>query len=313
MYDGRSNKDQPKGKDRVTETPGTADDAGKIAHLERELASVRAELERIARERDLLRKELAAVGRLQTETIALTSSSRRPLSLPESLPSLQELMESVDPGRQAQDFRRESGPDGRSEGASLSGASENAWGGRSEGAADRRSSTVGDRRSASASDRRSPSLRDRHGEPHSAADAEGEAPGGDLVAPDLVFSPEEASKADDEAEPGRARPAAQAASRRNSRLLVFLEADPPIKYPLFKEVITIGRSERADIRIDGDYMSRIHARILTDDGGAVIEDAGSTNGIEVNGRPVLRHKLEHGDVLSLGNLHFTYLDTAARA
>jgi pSer/pThr/pTyr-binding forkhead associated (FHA) protein len=75
-------------------------------------------------------------------------------------------------------------------------------------------------------------------------------------------------------------------------------------------VITIGRSELADIRVDGDFISRVHARVLAHDGRAVVEDVASKNGIKVNGKPVKRQPLQHGDVLSLGKLHFTYIDTA---
>jgi hypothetical protein len=99
---------------------------------------------------------------------------------------------------------------------------------------------------------------------------------------------------------------------KNSRLLVFVDAEPPIKYPLYKAVMTVGRSETADIRVEGDFISRVHARVTTAaDGQVTAEDVASKNGIRVNNEEVNRRVLRHGDVLSLGKLHFTFIDTAA--
>jgi hypothetical protein len=99
---------------------------------------------------------------------------------------------------------------------------------------------------------------------------------------------------------------------KNSRLLVFVDAEPPIKYPLYKAVMTVGRSETADIRVEGDFISRVHARVTTAaDGQVTAEDVASKNGIQVNNEEVNRRVLRHGDVLSLGKLHFTFIDTAA--
>ncbi len=137
----------------------------------------------------------------------------------------------------------------------------------------------------------------------------------ELISPELVFVADDfsddAAHAETLSGDGAEAPPAPAAARPqagNSSVLVFLDSDPPIKYPLFKPVNTIGRSDAADIRVDGDFISRIHARVIVKDGSAAVEDAGSKNGIEVNYKPVLRQRLKHGDVLSLGTVHFTYLD-----
>jgi hypothetical protein len=127
----------------------------------------------------------------------------------------------------------------------------------------------------------------------------------EMIAPEVVF-PEEYSKA-----PEALKASSEPDRSRTSRLLVFLDADPPIKYPLYKDTITLGRSEWADIRVDGDFISRVHARILATDGGAVIEDVASKNGIRVNSEYVDRRLLQHGDVIGLGKLRFTFIDTSA--
>jgi hypothetical protein len=133
------------------------------------------------------------------------------------------------------------------------------------------------------------------------ADAAQDSPSQEMIAPELVF-PEEY---------GGSTPAQPAPSRGTSKILVFLDAEQPIKYPLYKDVMTIGRAETADIRVDSDYVSRVHARIVATDSGFVVEDVDSKNGIHVNSKAVERQALRHGDVIGLGKLRFTFIDTAA--
>lgn len=132
-------------------------------------------------------------------------------------------------------------------------------------------------------------------EAHSAAD---DSPSEIMIAPDLIF-PEEFAHGAASAGP----PAATA------KVLVYLDAQPPIKYPIYKKLITIGRSAEADIQIDDDFISRLHARIICDEYGAIIEDADSKNGIKVNAKLIERQALKHGDVISFGKLRFTFLET----
>lgn len=119
-------------------------------------------------------------------------------------------------------------------------------------------------------------------------------PPAEMVAPDLIFTN------DDEEE--------EAAPVRANRVLIYLDAHPPIKYPLFKTLVTIGRSAAADIQIDDDYISRLHARLISDEHGVIVEDADSKNGIKVNSKAVKRESLKHGDVLEVGKLRFTFID-----
>lgn len=123
----------------------------------------------------------------------------------------------------------------------------------------------------------------------------------EMLAPELVF-PERYERGED-------MQAITGQRRMNSRLLVLADGNPPVKYPLYKKQTTIGRSSTADIRIQGDHVSRIHARVDLSDDGAVIEDVASKNGIAINTKAVKRHRLRHGDVLSLGRLHFTFIET----
>ena len=67
-------------------------------------------------------------------------------------------------------------------------------------------------------------------------------------------------------------------------MLVLLDAERPIKYPLYKETMTIGRADIADIQIDNGFLSRLHARVVSTPEGVTIEDVESKNGIRVNAK-----------------------------
>jgi len=95
------------------------------------------------------------------------------------------------------------------------------------------------------------------------------------------------------------------------RFLVLLEPENNIKCPMDQDLITIGRSESADINIEGDFISRIHARVLRIGTDTVIEDAGSRNGTWVNGEQVQRCVLNHGDLIRVGSGNLRYVDTGA--
>ncbi len=95
------------------------------------------------------------------------------------------------------------------------------------------------------------------------------------------------------------------------RFLVLLEAGNHTKCPLDEDLLTIGRSESADIKIEGDFISRIHARVLRIGMDTVVEDAGSKNGTWVNGEKIERHVLKHGDLIRVGSVNFRLVDSGA--
>lgn len=73
---------------------------------------------------------------------------------------------------------------------------------------------------------------------------------------------------------------------------------------LNRKVMSLGRTDDNDIRIDSKLISRHHARLLVGPNAVIVEDAGSTNGCFVNGQQVRRHVLRENDVLMLGDMKF---------
>lgn len=87
------------------------------------------------------------------------------------------------------------------------------------------------------------------------------------------------------------------------------------KWELTEEVIILGRSKDSDIQIDDQSVSSKHARIVSEpdpflDGNKLlfIEDLKSTNGTKLNGKPVVREKLNDGDSLGIGFTQFQFVN-----
>lgn len=132
---------------------------------------------------------------------------------------------------------------------------------------------------------------------------------GEMISPELVFPENFATTA--KPAPGSTNAGAAESGAGVSRVLVLLDAERPIKFPLYKETMTIGRADIADIQIDNGFLSRLHARIASTPEGVWIEDIESKNGIRVNTKLVPKQTLRHGDVVDLGRVRFRYLDTSA--
>ncbi len=79
--------------------------------------------------------------------------------------------------------------------------------------------------------------------------------------------------------------------------------DRPFK---LKRETVIGRSRVCDLSIKSARVSRRHMRILETEAGFVVEDLQSANRTWVNGNEVRRHKLEDGDIISIGDVSFQY-------
>ncbi len=84
-------------------------------------------------------------------------------------------------------------------------------------------------------------------------------------------------------------------------LVVYEGSLAGTRWPLEKEVITLGRSADCDIVFGERQVSRYHARIQRDEQGYLLRDLGSKNGTWVNGEAVLGqpYRLQDGDEIVL--------------
>lgn len=84
-----------------------------------------------------------------------------------------------------------------------------------------------------------------------------------------------------------------------SRLVVV---EGPLRGKVFEvtELASVGRGESCAVRLDGRHISRVHARLERRDGGMLLKDNGSRNGIFVNGAPVKESYLRPDDEIEIG-------------
>lgn len=67
------------------------------------------------------------------------------------------------------------------------------------------------------------------------------------------------------------------------------------------DVVVMGRSSETDVVLDDPYASDFHLRLVSQEGGMMLHDLGSTNGTYVNGRRVSAPtELKRGDTIQVG-------------
>jgi len=76
--------------------------------------------------------------------------------------------------------------------------------------------------------------------------------------------------------------------------------------------IIIGRSPDNEIYLKSKFVSRHHAQLVSDRDGCIVEDLNSTNGVFVGEKQIKRHRLQDGDVITLGIHELVYTDLRQR-
>ncbi len=92
-----------------------------------------------------------------------------------------------------------------------------------------------------------------------------------------------------------------------ARLTIHLPQAGQEIYHIQKPEINIGRQRSNDIIVEDKRVSRLHAKILYQNGQFTIFDLGSVNGIAVNGMAhVKQHTLRSGDHFTVGSYDFYF-------
>jgi pSer/pThr/pTyr-binding forkhead associated (FHA) protein len=99
---------------------------------------------------------------------------------------------------------------------------------------------------------------------------------------------------------------------RVTRLLIGRIDDQELRFPLFKDKLTIGRTKQNDIQLNAQHVSRRHAVITTEGDVARVVDWGSKNGVYVNSKRVTEHFLKNGDIVTIGIAEFRYEELRKR-
>lgn len=101
-------------------------------------------------------------------------------------------------------------------------------------------------------------------------------------------------------------------TERVARLLIGKADGRELRFPLFNDRLTIGRTAHNDIQLNMQYVSRRHAVVVTDGDVTRIIDWGSKNGVFVNEKRVTEKALETGDIVTIGTTDFRYEEKSKR-
>lgn len=96
-----------------------------------------------------------------------------------------------------------------------------------------------------------------------------------------------------------------------SKLVITDNNGITTQFDLTAERVTIGRAAGNDVVLNDKATSGRHAAIVTILDDAFLEDLDSTNGTQVNGQPVTKHPLAHGDVITIGRNTLRYFTADA--
>ncbi len=99
---------------------------------------------------------------------------------------------------------------------------------------------------------------------------------------------------------------------RTTRMLVGKIGKKLLRFPLFKDRLTIGRTPDNDIQLNAPFISRRHAVVQTDGDATRVIDWGSKNGVYVNNARVSEQSLKSGDKVMIGTAEFTYEELPRR-
>ena len=99
---------------------------------------------------------------------------------------------------------------------------------------------------------------------------------------------------------------------RVTRVLIGSVEGQELRFPLFKDRLTIGRTDQNDIQLKASYVSKRHAVIVTDGNRTRVIDWGSKNGVFVNSSRITEHFLTNGDTVTIGTADFRYEERPKR-
>ena len=88
----------------------------------------------------------------------------------------------------------------------------------------------------------------------------------------------------------------------------FLILESGDYYPIERAAINIGRRTESEVYINDPHISREHAQIRLVQESYVLFDLNSTSGTYVNGRKIVQHNLQPGDVISISGHPLIYVE-----
>ena len=85
----------------------------------------------------------------------------------------------------------------------------------------------------------------------------------------------------------------------------------PVEHRVAGLPVSMGREAGNDIQVASQFVSSSHAKIEEIKGRVFVRDLGSRNGVFVNSVRVERRALRHGDLLTIGETQFRFVEAMA--
>ncbi len=101
-------------------------------------------------------------------------------------------------------------------------------------------------------------------------------------------------------------------AERVTRVLTGEIDGQELRFPLFKDRLTIGRTRQNDIQLKSEHISRRHAVVVIEGAITRVIDWGSKNGVYVNSKRVKEHFLKNNDIVRVGAAEFRYEERPKR-
>jgi len=90
-----------------------------------------------------------------------------------------------------------------------------------------------------------------------------------------------------------------------ARLIITGGFGKPFRYDVEEGETVVGRETDVDLVLPNNSVSRKHVKLVRQGDVLEVEDLGSRNGVQVNGKRVEHAQLKDGDVLSIGRFQLT--------
>ena len=96
-------------------------------------------------------------------------------------------------------------------------------------------------------------------------------------------------------------------SRGNLPWFTLEHDDASVTVEMNKPTFCFGRGdEEVNYTINLKTVSRRHFQVSYNGKDYIIEDLKSSNGTLLNGKPIKKSNINHGDVISIGDLHISF-------
>lgn len=89
---------------------------------------------------------------------------------------------------------------------------------------------------------------------------------------------------------------------RNGAVIFELAGNEVLRASVSNMPLTVGRGEKADLRLDYPGVSRVHCRLEAVGSLVRLSDIGSKNGVRLNGKRIDHEDLSDGDEIQIGTI-----------